>query len=141
MTTKELTCYLVVDWRDEDLKVRKTKPSKTSPYEIAVPLDLEIEVPDVDVQTLSAKLQVPQAHLHRIVQGEVHEEDLTEWQAVAEEQVVADQAALQRAWENGEEEKVRDRLLGIVMRESPGVPDPEAVSDYLELRIKELVEA
>ena len=135
MTVKSLSAYLVVDWRDEDLKVRKTKP-ETSPYEVAVPLDLEIEVPEVDVQTLSARLEVPQAHVHKIVQGEVHEEDLTDWQAEAE-RILMD---YQETGELALDDSIQTQILGEVMMESPGVPDPESVSDYIQVRMGELVE-
>lgn len=134
MTVKDISAFLVVDWRDEKLKVRKTRP-ETSPYEVAVPLDLEIEVPEVDVESLSARLQVPQAHVHKIVQGEVHEEDLQDWQVVAEE-VIEEKKPLEGPAHT--DDGLVDQLLGRVMTQAPGVPDPDGVRAYLQDRLEEV---
>lgn len=136
MTVKSLSAYLVVDWRDEDLKVRKTKP-ETSPYEVAVPLDLEIEVPEIDVQSLSARLEVPQANVHEIVQGEVHDEELLDWQVTAES-VLEDRIGPDPDPEQLKEDSV-EQVLGAVMLQAPGVPDPEKVRDYLDDRIEHII--
>ena len=130
--TKHMKAWLVIHWQQENLKIRKTKPTDLSPYQIPVKVDLEIEVPEVEIPELSAKLEVKQAQIHRILQSEVTDEYLLEWQEEVEE-ILYDPleqegpvtVAQQRAW------------VGQVVLAAAGVPDPEKVLEYIRSRLDE----
>lgn len=62
---KTLRAYLIVNWKEETLRVRKTEPdsARTSPSELALPLTVEIVVPDVDTPEITKRIEVPPARV------------------------------------------------------------------------------
>lgn len=133
MTEKTISGYLVVNWQQEDLKVRKTKPTDLSPYQIALETNLTIEVPDVDTPEIAERLVIPQPTVERVVQQQVTGEEPEEWQQTADEVLMQHLDEAKTVREEGDLEA----LLGKVMMQAEGVPDPEQVTSYLEERIAE----
>lgn len=68
-TEKQFSGYIVVNWKEEDVRHRKSKPSNgdLSPFEVAVKHDLTVEVPEMEIPTLSTTLQVPEVQVKEAV--------------------------------------------------------------------------
>lgn len=123
MPTKTLNYHLVVDWKKETVRARKTAPDRTGPFELVIPATLEIEIPDVDVPSISERLEVPQPTVQRIALEAVYDEEFPEWADTVDE--IMDESS---GYESDYE------LLGRVMQETAGVPRPDEVLDYIQHR-------
>lgn len=133
MTTKNITGWLVINWKDMKHRTRQSKPDSLGTHEIATKLDVEIKIPDVDVPELAAKVQVPQPRVQTAVVESITDETFPEWSDVAEE-VLAD--ALEEG-ELGECDDLHDvddlveQLTTRVLLRHDGVVDAKNVRDYL----------
>lgn len=67
--TKNYSGYIVVNWKDDDLRFRKSKPSKSerSPFEVPVRVNFDIEVPEFDIPEVSQTLEIPQVQVKQAV--------------------------------------------------------------------------
>ena len=134
--TKTLTGYLIANWRDEDLRYRKTKMENPGPYEIQVPVSLDVTVPQVDVDELSSRLEVPRPSVEQATAADIDAEDFPDWHDTAEE-------AIEFAWTQRADalethpvpESLLDELVGRTVVDAPGVPNPESVRGYLKDRL------
>lgn len=59
--------YLMVDWRSDRLRFRKTEPNKLDPTEIAVPVSVSVDVPQIDVPSIDVAVDVPPANVEHAV--------------------------------------------------------------------------
>lgn len=138
-TTKTLTAYLVVNWKDESLKTRKTEPSeaKLSPYEIAIPANVEVVVPEVEVPEITARVEVPRANVESgLLEDAAREGDPSIWQAIADEQV--EQALSDgRDWSWG----LLYELTGKTLTESEVYADPGIVRNYIRDEVQRRAES
>lgn len=82
--TKTFSGYLVVDWKREEMRYRKTKPRDKSPTELAIPLSIDVRVPEVQVPTIEAAIDVPAAQVEQSVIEETRE--LAEQNGVGEDE-------------------------------------------------------
>jgi len=75
--TKKYSGFLIVNWKDDKIRFRQTKPSKSnrSPFEIPVKANLAIEVPEFDIPEISQTLQVPKVQVKQAVSEMVDYED------------------------------------------------------------------
>ena len=71
--TKHFECYLVMDWKNESIRQRKTEPTDIAPTELAIPVSLDINVPEVSVPTIEAAIDVPAAQVEHTVVEETRE--------------------------------------------------------------------
>lgn len=68
--TKRYEGHLVVNWRDDDLRFRKTAPEGAlAPQELAIPLTIVVTIPEVQVPEIHADIEVPPARVERAVTG------------------------------------------------------------------------
>lgn len=138
-TVKNLSAYLIVNWKDETLKSRKTEPSqsKLSPYEIAIPASVEVVVPEVEVPELTARIDVPRANVESgLVEDAAREGDPDAWQDIADD-------LLNRAVADGQEfdTDLVMMLVGRTLTESEVPADAGRVRHYVRRRIQERAEA
>lgn len=138
-TVKNLSAYLIVNWKDETIKSRKTEPSqsKLSPYEIAIPASVEVVVPDVEVPELTARIEVPRANVESgLIEDAAREGDPEAWKEVADD-------LLDRAVNEGREldSGLVMELVGMTLTESEVHADPEHVRHYVRRQIQERAEA
>lgn len=61
--------YLMYNYKQDKLRVRQTKPSKSdvSPYEIPLRLNLEVNVPDFDIKEISKTIDIPETKVREAV--------------------------------------------------------------------------
>lgn len=68
--TKTYDGYLIVNWRDDELRFRKTAPTGSlAPQELAIPLTVDVTIPEVQVPEIHADIEVPPAKVNRAVTG------------------------------------------------------------------------
>lgn len=46
-TEKTYSGYLIANWRDDDLRYRKTRPDDLAPRELSIPVSISVAVPEV----------------------------------------------------------------------------------------------
>lgn len=142
--TRTYDGYLLVDWRDDDLRFRKTKPTKSErkPTEYPVEVSVEVEVPEYDVPTLAAELSVPEAQVKRAAH-----DDLLDAGAVPEWHGALDDAldhfgdeARRTSPQNVEFDDLVSKVVGYVMRKAEGYPDAEAVETEAREALRDAAE-
>lgn len=133
--TKTYNGYLIVDWRDDDLRFRKTKPSKDDrgPTEYPVEVEVEVEVPEFDIQTLAAELTVPEAQIRQAVASDLLAETSTpEWHAAGDRALdhYADEAHGMDP-RTTEFDDLVSTAVGYAMRNADGLPPVERVEEHI----------
>lgn len=129
---KTLKYWLRVNWKKETISARKTEPSRSElgPYELVVESELQIHKPKVEVPKLSAELSIPEPRIRRIIAESMDADaDFPDWFGTVDE-VFDNHPDLV-------EERQVDALMGKVMLEDPGSPDPVAVHDEVQKRVWE----
>jgi hypothetical protein len=71
---KEIETYVVIDYRDESIRTRKTEPTDLSPYEIVIETSFTVVVPDLPTPELSAELRVPEPKVEEALAEQFHGE-------------------------------------------------------------------
>jgi len=135
-TTKTYNGYLIVDWRDDDLRFRKTRPDKSDrgPTEYPVEVEVEVEVPEYDIPTLAAELSVPEADVRQAAASEVYaESNGPAWHETVESALdhYADEAHGLDPTETEFDDLV-STAVGYVLRRAEGMPPVEAVEEQVE---------
>jgi len=145
MTEKTISGWLVVDWRSGSHRTRKSKPSQSElgTNELLAELSIDVHVPDVEVPTLSAQIDVPEPRVHAATMEALDEQDLPEWTEAANDVIDAEAVAIRQA-ANGDLARIIDSIAMQTLEDAPGLADPELVKDYvsdvvLEMREEEEV--
>lgn len=141
--TKTFGGYLLVDYRDDNMRFRKTKPSRSerAPTVYPVRVDVELNVPKIDVPTLSASLDVPEAEVsHAKSEGGLGGDEPPEWHAAVEDALdhfapepresLPPKTAV-------EHDDLVSQMVGYVMRNAESYPDPDGVEDRVKTRLGE----
>lgn len=69
--TKEYSGYIIVNWRNDEVRYRKTAPrDDANPRELAIPITVEVEVPEVQVPEIDADITVPPAQVEHAIAEE-----------------------------------------------------------------------
>lgn len=129
MTEKTLEYYLVINWKDEQIRALKTRPDRLGAYELVGELTVDITVPDVDIPDLALELEVPQPKLHEAVIRAVDEEDLPDWSDAATTVINRHADILDEA---GVTDDLVDVLTTRTLLEATGRPDAREVRAYVE---------
>lgn len=137
MTDKDITGYLIVDWRDETHRTRKSKPaaSELGANELLAELDISVSVPEVDVPTLAAQIEVPEPRVHAATLEALDDEDLPDWTDVADEVIhnAADRGRIDSA---DSMVGLSYELVGRVLSDASGRPDPDLVGEYVDDQLR-----
>jgi hypothetical protein len=133
MTDKEITGWVVVDWKTGDLKIRKTKPkaSELGTNELRTKVKFDVSVPEVDVPTLAAEVNVPEPRVYAATLDAIDDEDLPEWADVAIEKVDDHRVAFEEAANAPEFDAAVDQATVATLQDTPGRPDVEAVREFV----------
>lgn len=133
MTDKTITGWLVVDWRNESHRTRKSKPGATDlgANEVLAKLDVKVTIPEVDVPTLGVAVDVPEPQVHAATLEALDDEAMPDWTDAAAE-IVAEHD--QRIWEaapGAETERLVDELTTAVLVAVKTRPPAERVREYV----------
>lgn len=67
--------YLIYDWRNNDIKrVNSTKKGEIGPHEIRIPVEVQAEKPEINVQSFAAELNVTEGDVRAVLGDELVEE-------------------------------------------------------------------
>lgn len=142
--TKKYTGWLVLNWRDDDIRFRKTKPSKSdrSPAEYPVKVSVEAEIPELDIPEIAAELNVPQPQVRQVAYSDLLEGDELDappWvDDVDAATGVHDDLIEQYEDDRLEWETLVDTVVGAVLRRADGYPDTADVEQYVEDHLRAL---
>lgn len=129
--TKTIEGWLVFNWKDGSHRTRKSPPDSTGTYEIATPLEITVEIPEIDVPELAAKVQVPQPQVQTAVVESIDDEAFPDWSDVAEAELEAHVGAIQQAAGLEEVDAIVERLTTRVLLAYDGLVEAENVRDFL----------
>ena len=133
MPESTIKYWLVFDWKDEDVRARKTKPSRSSlgTNELLVQGELTVKKPEIEVPKLATELQIPEARIRRVMaDGMQVDTDHPDWYATVDEVLEA------HTWVIEEDDPNAATLL--VLKEDPGSPPVEAVEDRVREQMRKM---
>ncbi|MFW5902933.1 MAG: hypothetical protein ACOCTT_03525 [archaeon] len=67
--TKKKTGYLIYNYYKDDMRFRKSKPSKrkTSPHELPIKISFEVKVPKMNIPEISKTIEIPEAKVRETI--------------------------------------------------------------------------
>lgn len=137
MPTKQIQRFLVVDWKGEKTSLRKTQPNELGPTELVSEVSLTLNVPEIEMNELSAEFDVSEARIEEAVAEQlslIEPEDEPAWLDVAERKI--EEYPIDMLSGGPDHGGAVDALLGQTLREFDGYADPEAVAEYISDRVK-----
>lgn len=142
MPDKVITGYAVIDWRKESIKARKTEPSHSElgSNELKAELKFNVNIPEIDVPTLAADIEVPEPMVHSATLEALEDEDMPDWASTADE-VISENLEFLRDAGEVERGNAIDGMTLDILRESRGRPKIENVEQYVREAVAELTEA
>lgn len=135
MTEKTIENWLIINWQDASTRTRKTKHDSLGPYEIQTPLNVDVVVPDVDVEAVSQTVEVPTPKVQSAVVEAIDDEDLLPWQKAAREVVyeaIEDDEAQGLEVGDEEYEALVESLTYRAQVRAENSPTPAVVHDHVE---------
>lgn len=130
---KTITAWLVVDWRDGSHRTRKSKPSQRElgTNELLTKVEIDVEVPDVDIPTLAAKIDVPEPRVYAATLDALSDDELPDWTDTANDVIDGEMVAIEQA-SGGDLDRVIDSITVQTLKQTPGRPDPDLVEQYVQ---------
>lgn len=135
MPEHQIQNWLIINWKDPSTRTRKSEPkaSDLGTHELATELTLDVVIPEVDVDSLHARVEVPTP---RVEQSEIEgldAEDAPDWQDVADE-AVGQFFERHDTWADWRD--LSDKFTLNVIRNAPSRPPVEKVQGYLRTRVR-----
>lgn len=135
MPESTIKYWLVFDWKDEDVRARKTKPSRSDlgTNELLVQGELTVRKPEIEVPTLATELDIPEARIRRVAaDGMQTDADEPGWYATVDEVLEQNPDLIEKEDPNA--------ATILVMKEDPGSPPVEAVGDRVREQMRKHIE-
>jgi hypothetical protein len=131
--------WLVIDWKTGDSRTRKSKPSASdlNANELLAELNVNVEVPEIDVPTLAVNIDVPEPQVYQATMDALDADQLPDWTDAAVEAIEDRRGDIQAA-EGLEYDEVVDSVVLRTLRDAPGRPPVEQVETFVEARAEEL---
>jgi hypothetical protein len=129
---KTITAWLIIGWRDGSHRTRQSKPtgSELGTNELLTKVEVDVSVPDVDVPTLAAKIDVPEPRVYAATMDALDDDDLPDWTDTANDQITQDEVAIDQA-DDGDLDRIVDSIVARTLMHAPGRPDPDIIQDYV----------
>lgn len=140
--TKTINQYLVIDWKSGNSRTRKSKPSASelSTNELLAELNVDVEIPEIEVPTLALEIDVPEPMVQAATMEALDEDDLPDWTDTAAEVVEEQLDAVTESMADPTPREVAEHLTTQVLIDAPGRPDPERVRNYIRQLAAELMD-
>lgn len=137
--TTTIDGYLVVDWKKEQLRARKTEPKQgeLGTNELVADLEVTVTVPEIKVPDISADFEVPEPMVTSAIAEALDSRSFADWEKTAES-FVAEKIDLIRDAEPEEVDNIVNGLTVETMRAAKGRPDIEAVERYVEAAVGDI---
>lgn len=138
--TKTITGWLIVDWRNGKHRTRKSKPnaSELGANEIVSKLKVEVEIPEVETTTLSAKARVPKPQVHASDLENLDADELPEWSNVADQKIEQRRVDIEDAESTADYEGLVMELVAQTLLDTPGSVPPDVVEEYVHESVLEI---
>jgi hypothetical protein len=133
MPDKTITGWLVVDWRNETHRTRKSKPGATDlgANEVLAKLNVEVNIPEVDVPTLGVAVDVPEPQVHAATLEALDDGAMPDWTDAAAEIAAEHDQRITEAAPGAETERLVDGLTTEVLLAVETRPPAERVREYV----------
>lgn len=141
MPTKTYQAYLIIDYRDDEIRLRKTQPSKSerAPTEYPVKVEVTVDVPEMEVPVIEAEYNVPEPKVREAIEEDFLSSEFDEEYDDVIQSVVEDNIDLITAIPQPDNtvhyETVVDALAPQVTTRAEGYPDPDDIKPKLRTRI------
>lgn len=142
MTDKTITGWLIVDWKNETHRTRKSKPnaSELGANEMVSKLKVDVTVPEVEVPTLKAKIDVPKPQVHAAELETLDGDELPNWTNIADEMIDARSEDVIEAETVADYESLVMEIVANVMLDAPGMANPETVEEYVHTAVLDVAD-
>jgi hypothetical protein len=137
MTEKEIEEYLIINWKEGKTRTRKSEPqtSELGTNEVYAELEVAVNIPEVDVAKIAAKVDVPEARVEAANLQALTDEELPDWTDTALE-VVNDNWHLLEDVEARNPPEFVDIVTARALTEVATRPDPDKVRDFIRERVE-----
>jgi len=131
---KTIDGWLVVDWKKEKHRTRKSKPdaSDLGTNELLAKLKVDVTVPEVDVPTLAVSIDVPEPQVFAATLEAIDEEDLPDWSDTAIDVVESHREAIADAKSQSDHRDLVDTLTTRVLMKVNTRPPPSEVRKFVD---------
>jgi len=142
MSDKTISAYAIIDWRKENVRTRQTQPSKSElgKNELLAELKFPVTIPDVDITTLAAEIEVPEPMVHSATLEALEDKEMPDWATTADEHI-SENLDLLRESEGSELENAINGVVLDTLRDARGRPQIENVEEYVKQTVAEISEA
>lgn len=136
--SKTIKGWLIVDWKKGSHKTRKNKPkaSELGKHEVMAKINVDVNVPEVDVSTLSVEIDVPEPQVYAATLEALDDRDMPDWSEAAIE-AIDEYRALFEGDAHDFETGV-DRATVAAMSNAPGRPDISNVREFVKRTARDI---
>lgn len=136
MPEHQIQNWLIINWKDPSTRTRKSEPkaSDLGTHELATELTLDVVIPEVDVDSLHARVEVPTPRVEQSEIDDLDAEDAPDWQDIADEMI---EEFFERYEEWGDWLELADQYALRVLRDAPARPPVTDVQNYLRTNVRE----
>lgn len=133
MPDKKITGWLVVDWKNETHRTRKSKPKATDlgANEVLAELNVEVHVPEVEVPTLGVTVDVPEPQAYGAELSALDAEDRPDWSDTADELLATRKAEIRRTDLGEPTRRLVNALTAEVLSAVASRPPVEQVQEHV----------
>lgn len=64
---KKFEGYLILNWKNKQMAVRKTKPKGLNPFEIPVKVSIDVTIPQIPNIEVRGELEIPETQVGEMV--------------------------------------------------------------------------
>ena len=141
MDKKQIHNYLVIDWKNESTRTRQTEPraSDLGANEVMTEVTIDVVIPDVQVDELTARVEVPQPRVEATELDDLDADGVVDWQDVADE--VLEDFADVFGWSREEWAGEEDQYILRIMEGAPGRPEVDEVRSYCRDEVRSQAES
>ena len=139
--TKTVENWLIINWDTGSTRTRKSPADDLGTHELQTRLTIDVEIPDVDVPELAARIDVPQPHVQAAVLESLDDEQIPDWGDTAAD-VLDEHADTIRAADPRTDRwsEVVDLLTARVLMRYDGYVEPTKVQMHMNSRAADLHE-
>jgi hypothetical protein len=134
-TQKTITGWLVVDWKGETHRTRKSKPSASElgANELLAELRVNVTVPEVETPTLTVNIDVPKPQVEAAELAALDEDELPDWTDAVHKRLADVDVDIEDVpdLDPVERRALENDVALDVLEAVPTRPDPAAVREYV----------
>lgn len=71
MQTKKFKSYIILNWKQNNMRVVKRKPTDVGPFELPLELEVNVQLPEKQIKKLSADIEISETKVSEMVAHQV----------------------------------------------------------------------